>query len=245
MFLLAVFLLIGSTASLSAQDFRNGYFVHEFWAQLEPMVGGVLSLSGPNAASPASPNLGAGLGTVPEAPPASMHQAITEVLKEAQYVYSGMIYGFSFSYTPVDPARGIPGSFSVKPIAEIKWGDPHLRVLDTRVDNGRLTARILYTMVPFQETWTQGWDSNVFPSATGRGTSRYFLSYDQKMASYKDAMKEAIRGYLRQRIFNRPRKVVGQFVLRGSPQTIIDAGRYVTTVSLKLRINKVVPYRVF
>jgi len=215
--LVIVVLLIVSATALPAQSLRNDYFVHQFWAELE--------------ATPGAPR--------------PKDAQTNEILKEAQYVFSGMIYGFSFSYTPPDTTRGVAGSFELKPIAEIKWGDPKLKVLDTRIEKNRLIARVLYTLVPYQESWKQGWDSNVYPTATGRGTSRYFLSYDEKMASYREAMKEAIRDYLRQRIYNKPKKVTGELVLRGSPYTIIDAGRYVTTVTVKLRIDKVEPYTVF
>lgn len=244
--IVAIATLIVSAAPLEAQNLRNDYFVHEFWAELEPMAG-PLSSHAPSASAASSTartaNSPGNSGKVLSPPPVS--RPLTEILKEAQYVYSGMIYGFSFTYVPGDAARGIAGSFELKPIAEIKWGDPHLKVLDSHVDSSRVVARVMYSLAPFQETWTHGWDSNVYPTATGRGTSRYFLSYDEKIASYKDAMKEAIRDYLRQRIYNRPRKVTGQLVLRGSPYTIIDGGQYVTTLTIKLRIDKVQPYTVY
>jgi len=237
---------LASAAPLYAQNLRNDYFVHEFWAELEPMADPLTtnapsSSAGSPAASTASspPSSGKALSPPPVTKP------LTEILKEAQYVYSGMIYGFSFTYVPGDTTRGIAESFELKPIAQIKWGDPHLKVLDSRVDSSRVVARVMYSLAPFQETWTHGWDSNVYPTATGRGTSRYFLSYDEKIASYRDAMKEAIRDYLRQRIYNKPRKVTGQLVLRGSPYTIIDSGQYVTTLTVKLRIDKVQPYSVY
>lgn len=239
-----------SVVPLSAQSLRGGYFVHEFWSELEPMAGGALATGGPNkgaVGSPGNPQGAAQQGpasTQAVSPPPNS-QPLTDILKEAQYVYSGMIYGFSFVYIPGDATRGVADSFELTPIAEIKWGDPHLKVLDSRVDASRLVARVLYSLAPYQETWKQGWDSNVYPTATGRGISRYFLSYDEKMASYKDAIKEAIRDYLRQRIYNKPREVKGQLVLRGSPYTIIDAGQYVTTLSVKLRIDTVQPYTVF
>lgn len=239
---LVVLLFVGFSADLQAQDLRGGYFVHQFWVELEPMAGGPLSNPGPNA--PAGSGGSQGSTSNPLAP-LSQNQAVTEILKEAQYVFSGMIYGFSFSYTPSDAGRGIAGSFELKPVAQIKWGDPHLKVLNTRVEGDRFIARVMYSLVPFQEVWTKGWDSNVYPSATGRGESRYFLSYAQKLASYEDAVKEAIRNYLSQRIYNKPRRIVGQLVLRGGPYTIIDAGKYVTTLTVKLRIDKIEPYTVF
>lgn len=246
-FAVVCLVFLGVASNLSAQQLRNGYYVAQFWVQLEPMSGGALpgpGTSSPGAASP-SGSAGAALPSVPSLPPLQGKQAITEILKEARYVFSGMLYGFSFTYVPADSRRGVAGSFTLTPIAQIKWGDPHLKVLDTHVRKGRLLARVMYTLAPFQKVWQQEWDSNIFPTTSGRGEARYYLSYAQKMASYKDAIKVAIRDYLRRRVYNRPHRVVGRLVLRGNPYTVIDSGRYVTTVRVKLRIKKIVPYSIY
>ncbi|HUZ18324.1 MAG TPA: hypothetical protein VMV68_08040 [Spirochaetia bacterium] len=207
---------------LFGQDLSHDFYVHEFWTELEPMV----FQSG-------------------QAGPLTKDEAVRQILTEAQYVFSGELYGFTFSWTPGDPRRAISDSFTLRPVAQIKWGDPNLRVLDTRVENRRLIARVMYTLAPFQESWKQGWDSNVYPTATGRGEGNYLLGFNQKIASYEDAVKEAIHGYLRERVLNRPNKVTGQVVFSGEPYTVIEAGKYVTTLTVKLKIDKVVPYTVF
>ncbi len=222
--LLAGLLLSAGLAepSLSAQDLRGGFLVADLWCDLEPMV--------------QQPG---------QSYPLSREAAITQILKEAQFVFSGMLYGFDFVYRPGDPAREVAGLFKLTPVAEIPWGDPQLRVLQTRTDGSRLTASLLYSLAPFQERWKQSWDSNIFPTATGRGVGHYYGGFPQKLASYRDAIKEAIRGYLRARVYNRPREVAGEVALAGPPSTAIESGEFITTLTVKLKIDRIEPYRVF
>ncbi len=211
-----------SAAALGAQDLSGGYFVAQFWCELNPMV--------------QVP------GTVY---PLSKEAAVRQILSEARFAFSGMIYGFDFDYTPPDAARGVGEVFTLKPVAEIPWSDPRLRVLDTRVEDGRLIARIVYTLAPFQESWVQGWDSEVYPDWSATGSGSFYRGFSEKLASYRDAIKEAIRGYLRSRVYNKPREVRGEAVLRGAPSTIMSAGKYLTTVTVRFRIERLVPYAVF
>lgn len=215
-------LLTASALPGFAQDLSGDYYVHEFWTELEPMV-----------------------FQQGQSGPLTRAEAVKQVLTEAQFVFSGELYGFTFTYIPPDPTRAVAGSFTLSPIAEIKWGDPHLRVLATRVEHTRFIAQVMYTLAPFQKSWKQIWDSNLFPTASGRGQGNYLLGFEQRIASYRNAVEDAIHAYLSARIFNRPRKVTGEVELTANPYTIIEAGRYVSTVNIKLKIGSVEPYSVF
>jgi len=222
--LLAVVLLCAAVGSRSlfAQNLRSDFLVAQLWCELDPLV--------------QEPG---------QTYPLPQEAAVKQILSEAQFVFGGMLYGFDFVYTPADPARGVAERFELTPVAEIPWGDPRLRVLQTRTDGSRLIASLLYSLAPFQERWKQSWDSNLFPTATGRGSGSYYGGFPQKLASYRDAIKEAIRGYLRARVYNRPREVTGEVALQGSPSTIIESGEYFTTVTVKLKLDRIEPYRVY
>lgn len=223
-FLLGALLLSAAAGghALFAQDLRSDFLVAQLWCELDPLV--------------REPG---------QTYPLPQDAVIKQVLTEAQFVFGGMLYGFDFVYTPADPARGVADSFTLTPVAEIPWGDPRLQVLQTRTDGTRLIASLLYSLAPFQERWKQAWDSNLFPTATGRGKGDYYGGFAQKLASYRDAIKEAIRGYLRARVYNRPREVKGEVALLGSPTTIVESGEYFTTVTVKLKLERVEPYRVY
>ncbi len=222
--LLAVVFLCAAAGSQSlfGQSLRSDFLVAQLWCELDPLV--------------QEPG---------QTYPLPKDAAIKQILTEAQFVFGGMLYGFDFVYTPADPARGVADRFKLTPVAEIPWGDPGLHVLQTRTDGSRLFASLLYSLAPFQERWKQSWDSNLFPTASGRGSGSYYGGFPQKLASYRDAIKEAIRGYLRARVYNRPREVRGEVALEGSPSTIIESAKYFTTVTVKLKLDRIEPYKVY
>ena len=76
--------------------------------------------------------------------PRSREDAVREMLTEARFVFSGMIYGFSFRYTPGDRKRDIEDLFELIPVAEISWGDSRVSVLETREENNTVYAKLVY-----------------------------------------------------------------------------------------------------
>lgn len=222
--LFAMALALGAfgAVGLRAQELSAHFLQAEIWCELEPMV--------------QDPG---------ERYPLSKDAAIKQILTEARFVFSGMLYGFDFVYTPADPGRGVAGLFTLTPVAEIPWGDPRLEVLQTRTADTRLYANLLYNLAPFQERWRTAWESNLFPTAGGRGEGSYYGGLPQKMLSYRNAIREAIRAYLQARVYNRPRVVRGQVELAGQPETVVGAGKFITTVSVRLKIAQVEPYSVY
>ncbi len=197
----------------------EGVLIGEFWCDLEPAV---QDDGGPY--------------------PLTADAAIRRVLEEARFVFSGMIYGFAFLYTPSDTARQVAEVFVLDPVAEIPWGDDNLSAYDTRVRDGRYFALIRYDLQEFQRPWIRGWESFVHPTAGGSGTGEMLLGYGEKITAYRNAVKDAIRNHLRSVYPNRPREVTGEVVLADPPYCTLDAGAYRALVSVRLRISKVVPY---
>jgi len=172
-------------------------------------------------------------------------EAIERVLEEARVIFSAMIYGYSFSYTPYDKMRKIEESFILEPLAEIKWGDPYLKVTASEVREMRLYVTVHYRCLDYQTSRLEAWKTLGIPSASGRGSGDLFKGYEEKLTSLKNAIKEAIRNYMRQRTFNKPREIRGDIVLVDTPSTIIHAGEYITTTKVKLNIKDVIPYKIF
>ena len=175
--------------------------------------------------------------------PLTSQEAAEILLDEARFVFSGMIYGFEFEYTPYDQTRGVEEIFNLDPIAEIPWGDPALTVVQMRVSNNRRFALIRYAPKDHQIRWLQAWESNINPKATGLGKADLFKGVDEKRNAFREAIKEAVRGYLRQRILNKPKEIRGELVLADVPYVIIDAGTYLAKTEVRLRIDEVIPYR--
>lgn len=217
MFCLAGF-LSGQESGIAYSD---RVLVEEFWCELDPFV------------------------READVYPLSKEEISRRLLEEARFVFSGMIYGFSFSYTPLDRARGVKEEFYLSPHAEIPWGDPDLVVLDSGVQGDRFCARIRYTVKLFQERWISGWESATLPIVSGIGVGKVSSGYTEKLASYRDAIREAVRGDQRLKIPNKPREIRGDVVLVSAPYCIVDAGTYTSRLQVKIRISEIVPYRIY
>jgi len=166
----------------------------------------------------------------------------TQLLKEAQFVLSGMIFGFSFVYVPLDRERNVAEYFSLKPIAQFPWGDDSLDIRETRVENGRLLCRFSYDLKDYQKDWVNLWRSNDFPSAGALGTGSVFNGTAGKYEAMENAVKEAVRAYARERVHNKPKRIEGEVVFSEPPRMYLDAGNYTAKVRVKLNIKKMTGY---
>ena len=87
--------------------------------------------------------------------------------------------------------------------------------------------------------------SNIYPKSAGRGSSSLFLGVSEKTTAMGEAVKEAVRAYLRPRILNKPKEVRGKVVFTEVPYVIIDDGEYSARVSVRIDIDEIVPYRIY
>jgi hypothetical protein len=173
----------------------------------------------------------------------SKEEAAKRVLEEARIVISAMIYGYEFIYTPSDEKRKVKELFSLTPTSEIRWGDPGLKIEQAEVEEKRLFATVGYTLDDSQAARIAAWSSAAIPTDAGIGDSSVYAGQRERLVSFKNSIKEAIRNYMRQRIFNKPRELAGQVLLTKSPSVVIKAGRYFTTSNVKINMKKVLPYK--
>jgi hypothetical protein len=177
--------------------------------------------------------------------PLSRELAARRILEEGRVVFSAMVYGYTFVYTPSDAARKVEELFELTPVAEVPWGSARLAVGETMVESRRLFSRLSYTLSAAEAQRRASWASSAIPQSTGSGEGSLFGGYTEKLTALRNAMKEAVREHLRTRILNKPREIRGDLVLWEDPQTIVRAGVYTATAKVKLRVREVVPYRIF
>jgi hypothetical protein len=223
-----LFFLLFPPLSAGAQTILN----EEFWADTQPLVPDAEAVF-PGETAPADFPAPAGV---------SIQTALTRILEEARYVFSGMIFGFTFSYAPPDRARNIPEEFTLQPAFQVSWSDPGLFVRETRREGSRVYARLRYSLHEFQETWYGGTVSNVINSSAGVGEASFFAGYKEKITAIQNSVKNAVREYARGRIDNKPRKVTGIVFLNGAPRIEVISGVYRALSSVRLKIDGVVSY---
>ena len=209
-------------AATSASDDPPRRITGEFWAELEP-----ISLEGAQYGPP------------------SRKEQVQAMLEEARFVFSGMIYGFSFVYTPSDKVRQVEEVFTVEPAAEIPRGSPNLTVRQTYTSEGKVYALIDYRLEEFEQYRITGWRKNTTPRISGKGDGVYFSGPDEKITAHKNAVKSAIREYLRKQTYNKPRRAAGRFVFTEAPRVFAEGGKYVSAVDIKLLLDELKPYTVF
>ncbi len=167
------------------------------------------------------------------------------LLEEARLVFAGMVYGFKFRYVPGDRRREVAEEFDLDLAAEIPWGDPALHVTESRYESGRRYVLITYFVSAEQGPWIRFWESNLHPSATAFGEGNLFRGREEKLNAIREGVKEAVRGYLRTREYNKPREISGLVAFASAPYVIIDAGVYRAKVEVKLDIREIVPYKIY
>lgn len=205
-------LLFLAASPLTALD---SLLIEEFWYDLETIVPG----------EPIRP--------VPA------EEGARRLLEEARYIFSGMLYGFHFEYEPGDSRFEIEDQFSMTPIAEIPFGDPALSIVQTRMEKKRLIVRIRYDMVPFQQARLEGWDSNMFPSASGLGEASFYKGQGQRIKAVEEGVRQALRNHLRARVYDRPQRVSGDLVFEKAPRILLDEGLFKAVVQVRLNIREI------
>ena len=172
-------------------------------------------------------------------------KALKQLLDEARYVFSGMIYGFEFDYIPKDIDREIDEEFSLKPVYTLPWGDQRLSVSTGAYEDGRYTAELRYDVSEEQMPWVSSWDTNILPDVTAAGEGSLYEGFEGKKEAIENSVKESLRSYLRPRIYDKPSRITGKARLAGIPYIIMDEGKYRCTAKITLRIDEILEYRAY
>jgi hypothetical protein len=219
---LAVLFGAGPVSAQVALDRSPEYLTARFWVDLEPPV-----------------------RAEGEEYPLSEERAVRLMLEEARYVLGGMMYGFRFRYVPGDRRREVVEQFDLEPVAEVRFGDPRLSVISTRVEDFRLYGRFEYRLADFQRSRLAGWLSSEVPSVAGEGEAPFWEGHEARIPVIEDAMRLAVRSLLRSKTDTKPREATGSFVLLGAPRIYVRSGAYQARVDIKVKVDNIRPYTVY
>lgn len=214
---IAILMLLAAVPAAAAYEELSG----EFWTELEPFL------------------------TDETGPHITREEAIRRTLEEARFVFSGMIYGFRFRYTPSDSARQVEEIFELEPIAELPWGDPNLIVKSSRVEGNRLYVRVAYRLREFQEARKASWRSNTLTGAEAYGEARIYDGYRARFEAIRSGIKTALREHFRQVVYNKPKEISGDLVLDRQPELGLRSAMYAARVEIRFRTRTILPYSVF
>jgi hypothetical protein len=193
----------------------------EFWADIEPVAG------------------------VGEEWPVTPGEARSRILAEAAWVFSGMIWGFDFRYTPYDKARAIGERFEIAPIqslapsalrlapgARASPPDALYSFAEYRPDAGMVSLMGDYANDPWKGT-------------QGIGKADMSLGVKGRRAAYEDALRAAVRSLLQGREPNKPRLATGRVVFDRPPTMAIIGGYYTAQVRARAMVTELIRYQVY
>lgn len=164
------------------------------------------------------------------------------LVEEAAWIFSGMVEGFSFEWTPSDIARAVAERFVLSPFGAIPFGDPRLRPGPSRRESGRLLAWIEFAPDAADRAALAAHGADPWKPAQGRGGAGLERGYPGRRAAYEDAVREAIRGLLRSLEPNKPKIVRGRAVFQAAPLLAIVEGRYQASVRMRIEVTEILEY---
>lgn len=217
-------LLLGFTSVLWAQsDLGVDMLQAEVWAPLTAQNPGELT---------------------PPPPPSTLP---IQLLKEARWLLSGMIFGWHFVYVPSDKTRQVEEVLTLKPLGEIPWGDPRLSVTATQIDrkNNQYTLSVTFFLSPVEKDLRSAWSAAELHSVGGRGQWVGADSLEGRKAVVAQTVKEAVRNFLRPKIYNKPERIEGDVLLLHSPIIGSAADQLDCTAEFRLRLTLVQSYPVY
>jgi len=230
--LFSVFLLFCAVFGLFGQDNEGGQHVYvlrgEVFADFEPIYS----------------------GHVDDEYPLDVPTASRRALEEAAMFYSAMIYGWSFNYEVGERARLIAENLELEPVAEIKFGDPNLRVTDTEIRDMRIRVWTDYHLSEAQQRRMRVWRSGTIRNAQAVGLSPAIIEeypgwLALKKLALEDSARTALRNMLRGSERNRPREVTGFISLAAFPRWYIESGRWAVSARFRVQIEEIVPFSVY
>lgn len=223
-----VFFLLWTEFVIGQQTILN----EEFWYDLQPEIEGWETVQGKEP--------------FPDLHTLSKDEMFNRILEEARYVFSGMVYGFTFSYTPYDKSRGVEEEFLLEPYQWIQRGDPNLQVFGVRTEGSRVFVRIRYSLRDFQESWYQGLRSNVVPFSAGEGEAPFYLGPEGRVRAIQEGIKNAVREYARGIVYNKPRNLQGLIVLDAAPRIRVQSGAYRARIGRAfVRLEEITTYQLY
>jgi len=189
-------------------------------------------------------------GHVDEEYPLDIPTAGRRALEETALFYSAMIYGWSFHYDVGEKARQIEEKLELEPVGIIEYGDPSLKVTDTKINDTQLRVWTDYHLSDAQQRRMQVWRAGMTRNAQSIGYGQ--SSMDEypgwlavKKAALEDSARTALRALLRGIERNRPKEVNGFISLVSFPRYFIESGRWVVSARFRVQIKEIVPFAVY
>lgn len=168
--------------------------------------------------------------------------ALKELLEDARWAFSGMIYGYSVSWTPSSRSRSVQDELLIEPLALIPRGDAGMKTVSVVRENGFIYVVLEFFPDPTQQRRIEGWRSEAFPAASASALAP--VSIGARRNAVEAAIRETLRTRLRFRDYNRPREIKGRVAFTEFPVTGLSGGSIRAIVTLRMDLEPLRHYPV-
>lgn len=170
-------------------------------------------------------------------PEAEFRDKLSRLLNDTALLFSFMIYGTDFSYTPENPERSIKETLSYSLIRSIPWGDASLSAYQTWKEDGLYRIRFIYRLSAYEETALE--QRRQLGDIKARGLAP--LEEDQPLRlALEEALKNALRDYCRNEPVL-PKEIRGRAFVECPIGQGFQANQYFVTANWALDIRKIIP----
>jgi len=170
---------------------------------------------------------------------------VKSIREIAPFIITGMVYGWSFEYTPLDKGRGVEEYLEITEIVPSSSIQPGITYVSPWLQNNRLNCWVEYQRNDSQIQSYNLWTSIENPVIHGRGYGDLGKGFEGIKEAAYDALKDAVRNHYRSTIKNKPKAIRGSVLIRDIPTIGIDSGRYVFNLDFFLEYGKIVKYTVY
>ncbi len=171
---------------------------------------------------------------------------VSRLKETAPFFVQGMAYGWEFSYTPSDNARGVKEYFEFQPVQKLTEEELNrIEYKNPAFKDDRLYCRVEFERTDFQKQIYQSWGSVTNPKIRGLGYGKLEKGFEGIQDACGDALKNAVREHWRTRIKNKPREISGRVLLVNPPVAGVDSGRYRLMLDFFIETDRILEYKMF
>jgi hypothetical protein len=174
--------------------------------------------------------------------PVTPEIARQRILDEAAWVYSGLVYGFGYSYTPYDKARGLEERFAVEGLGSIAADSLRLAGGARAPSDYEIRCFVEYRPDESQAALMESYRLDPWKSSQGIGKADILRGVAGRDEAYRDALRAAVRSFLQGLEPNKPRLAKGRVAFERPPSLSVIDGYYVVQARVRVMSTEVLPY---
>ena len=170
---------------------------------------------------------------------------ISRLKAVAPFFVEGMVCGWTFSYTPSDTTRNVAEYFEVKPLYNLNDLGQPVTYTEPWIQDERLYCWVEYRCSSRTSAWRNLWHSPEYQKISGKGQGLLIDGFDGIKTAATEALKQAVREYVRKLVKNKPQEITGEVVICREPRIGIVSGRYVVDLDFFLNVSRIRDYSAY